>query len=120
MVAYVAGHSNNMLNDIRLDFDLHWGLSNDMLAKDPLNRKLKSFGRYIPYRIYLVPTGELLCERVFDIQDWYYVREIHHLHLAHGQWSISVHEPTGYLDLKVKNFKLNTVQQPGDSTVFTL
>jgi len=109
-----------MLNDVRLEFDVKWSLNIERVARDPLNNELKTYGRYIPYRVYLVPSMEMLCERVFDIQDWYYIHEMHQLQLEHGQWALSIHEPTGMLDVVVKDFRLNTVRQPGDSTVFTL
>ena len=109
-----------MTNDVRLDFDVKWNINIDRNPLDPLNTQLKTQGPKIPFRIYLVPSMELLCERVFDIYDWYYYHEMHHLDLPHGQWALSVHEPTGLIDVKISNFRLNTVPQPGDNPVFTL
>lgn len=109
-----------MVNDVRLDFEIHWKLNISKVQDDPTNRVLRSLGNKFPYRVFLTPTNEMLCERTFDLYDRYYTVETHHLQLDHGQWAISIVDVTGWLDLTVKNVRLNTVRLPGDTTVFTL
>ena len=106
-----------MVSDVRLDFEVHWALNPQKLLRDPLNRTLRKI-RYFPYRVYLVPTNELIAERVFDVEDPYYVQEIHFLKLEQGQWSVSCHDVSGWLDLDVRNVRLNTVNIDGPT--FTL
>jgi hypothetical protein len=106
-----------MSNDIRLDFEVHWTLNPVKLIQDPLHRTLRKI-RYFPYRVYLVPSGELIADRLFDVEDPYFIQEIHFLHLDHGQWSLSCHDVSGYLNLEMRNVRLNTVAI--DSPTFSL
>ena len=107
-----------MKHRVRLDFEVSWMLSASKLTADPMGRQIKHLGRELPYRVYLVPTNELLSDRMFELYDQYYVLETHHLELDPGQWTIAVEDVTGWLDLEIKNVKLNSVSIP--TPVFTL
>jgi hypothetical protein len=107
-----------MKHRVRLDFEISWMLSASKLIDDPMGRQIKHLGQELPYRVYLVPTNELLSDRMFELYDQYYVFETHHLELDPGQWTIAVEDVTGWLDLEIKNVKLNSVSIP--TPVFTL
>lgn len=98
-----------MNNQVRIDFHVSWNLSREKISKDPLGKGLSSFGRYIPVRMYLEPSGEMLAERMFDLRDPYKIHETHFVDLGLGRWIIRVEDLSGWLDLQIENTKLNGV-----------
>jgi hypothetical protein len=98
-----------MNNQVRIDFHMSWNLSRDKIAKDPLAKGLRNFGRYIPVRVYLEPSGEMLSERMFDIRDPYKLHETYFVDLGLGRWTVRVEDLSGWLDIEVNNMKLNGV-----------
>jgi hypothetical protein len=98
-----------MNNQVRIDFHVSWNLSREKILKDPLAKGLRNFGRYIPVRMYLEPTGEMLSERMFDIREPYKIHETHFVDLGLGRWSVRVEDLSGWLDLQIENTKLNGV-----------
>jgi len=107
-----------MNNQVRIDFHVTWNLSREKILKDPLAKGLRNFGRYIPVRMYLEPTGEMLSERMFDIREPYKIHETHFVDLGLGRWSVRVEDLSGWLDLQIENTKLNGVDLFGNE--FTL
>ena len=107
-----------MNNQVRIDFHVSWNLSREKMLKDPLAKGLRNFGRYIPVRMYLEPTGEMLSERMFDIREPYKIHETHFVDLGLGRWSVRVEDLSGWLDLQIENTKLNGVDLFGNE--FTL
>jgi hypothetical protein len=107
-----------MKHRVRLEFEVSWVPRASKLLGDPMGRQIKHLGRELPYRVYLVPNNELLSDRMFNLYDPYWIQETHHLELDPGQWTIAVEDVTGWLDLEIKNVKLNSVHIP--TPVFTL
>jgi hypothetical protein len=107
-----------MNNQVRIDFHVTWNLSREKILKDPLAKGLRNFGRYIPVRVYLEPSGEMLSERMFDIREPYKIHETHFVDLGLGRWSVRVEDLSGWLDLQIENTKLNGVDLFGNE--FTL
>ena len=107
-----------MNNQVRIDFHVTWSLSREKTSRDPLAKGLKNFGRYIPVRMYLEPSGEMLSERMFDIRDPYKIHETHFVDLGLGRWIIRVEDLSGWLDLQIEDTKLNGVDLFGNE--FTL
>ena len=104
-----------MINDARLDFELNWMLKDLDLNSDPFRHSIRDVKIY-PYRLYI--NDELLAERDFNVHDRYYILETHHLRLDSGQYAIRVEELSGFLDIEIRDFRLNTVKQP--SWVFNM
>lgn len=98
-----------MNNQVRIDFHVTWNLNREKMINDPLGKGLRNFGRYIPVRVYLEPSGEMLSERVFDIRDPYKIHETHFVDLGLGRWSVRVEDLSGWLSLEVHDMKLNGV-----------
>ena len=107
-----------MNNQVRIDFHVSWNLSREKTSKDPLGKGLRNFGRYIPVRVYLEPSGEMLAERVFDLRDPYKIHETHFVDLGLVLRSVRVEDLSGWLDLQIENTKLNGVDLFGNE--FTL
>jgi hypothetical protein len=107
-----------MKQPVRLDFEVSWVLSASKLLNDPMGRQFKHLSKELPYRVYLVPTNELLSDRMFNLYDPYSIHETHFLELDHGQWTIAVEDVTGWLDIEISNIRLNSVHIP--TPVFTL
>ena len=101
-----------MLNDIRLEYDVHWMLDPDSIKSDPFNIRLRDLGRYLMYRAYLVPGNELIAERLLDLQDVGYIHEIHWIKIPHGQYSIRLEDVTGKIKLNATDIKLNGAMIP--------
>lgn len=107
-----------MKHQVRLDFDVSWVLAGQKLLNDPFGRGLKQLGQQLPYRLYLQPGNEFLCERAFEIYNHFHIHETHFFELDPGQWSISIEDVTGWLDLEISQVKLNQVHLP--SAAFAL
>ncbi len=98
-----------MKQPVKLEYEVHWTFNADKMLKDPMGRGIRSLGKQVPYRIYLEPSNELLSDKMFEIYNPYYIHEIHHLSLDHGAYKLRVEDVSGWLDIKLKNIKLNTV-----------
>jgi hypothetical protein len=108
-----------MMNSVQIDFEVHWTLKMDILYGSHTHDLLKTTKK-IPYRLYLLKEGqrELLAERDFNLRDRYFIREQHFFSMDSGQYTISIEEPIGLIDIDIKHFKLNGVVQP--SLVWTM
>jgi hypothetical protein len=98
-----------MSSQVRIDFIVSWSLSKEKLSKDPMAKELRNLGQYLPLRIYLAPTNELLTERLINIKDMYEFQEVHFLDLPEGRWSIKCDDPSGWIDTTISKMQLNTV-----------
>lgn len=101
-----------MKHQVKLEFEVSWVLRASKLINDPMGRQIKHLGKELPYRVYLTPTNDLLSDRMFDIYNPYAIQETHHLELDPGAWSLTIEDVTGWLDLEIRNVKLNSVSIP--------
>lgn len=101
-----------MKQPVQIEFEVHWTFNAEKMLKDPMGRGIRSLGKKVPYRVYLEPCHELISDRMFEIYNPYYIHEIHYLSLDHGPYEISIEDVSGWLDLKLRNIRLNTVAIP--------
>lgn len=97
-------------HSVRLDFEVHWMVSEKAFRDDPFNLTMR-LKKKLPYRVYV--NNELLDERDFDPFDYYYTAETHFLRIPTGTYHIHVTELTGMVETEIRHFRLNTVEQPG-------
>lgn len=98
-----------MKQPVQLEFEVHWIFRADKMLKDPMGRGIRALGKQVPYRIYLDPCNELLSDKMFEILNPYYISEIHYLNLDHGTYELRIEDLSGWMDIKLKNIRLNTV-----------
>lgn len=98
-----------MNNQVRLDFHVTWELNREKLVKDPLAKGLRSIGKSIPVRIYLEPSGEMLAERMIDLNDHYKIHETYFVDVGLGRWTVRLEDVSGWLSVGVEGMKLNGV-----------
>lgn len=98
-----------MKQPVKIEYEVHWVFNADKMLKDPMGRQIRGLGKQVPYRIYLEPSNELISDKMFDIFNPYYIHEIHYLDLEHGSYKLRVEDVSGWLNLSLKNIKMNTV-----------
>jgi len=87
-------------------------LDPESVRTDPFNLRLKDLGRFLMYRSILSPTNEMIAERLLDTQDVFYVHEVHHLKVPHGQYTVQIQDVSNKIKLFVKDIRLNGVMIP--------
>lgn len=101
-----------MKNPAKIDYEVRWLINPDMTRTDPLSKKLREVGNFLPYRVYLQPVNELLCEGEFNIFNQTYSHETHYLSLDTGTYWVELEDLTGWLKLEITNPRLNGVRLP--------
>lgn len=99
-----------MNNQVRIDFYINWELNKQKLQADPLAKGLRNVGKLIPVRVFLEPSGEMLAERMIDINDHYRLHETYFIDVGFGRWTVRFEDLSGWLTVTADGMRLNGVE----------